>query len=258
MATRSGPDDRNLQEQASKAMLTAEGRRTHGAPLVALVEDDPHQSQLFAVMLADGGYRTEVFDSASAFRQRLPAGDFNAVVVDCVLPGESGLELVRWLGESEYSHLPKIMLSRLDADADIVAGLKAGADDYVVKPPRQGELAARVAAHLRRLAPGGPEEAIPDIAPYHVDPRMRRITLRGDPVRLTTRELALALYLFRRTGRVVSRSALLLDVWNLESDENTRTVDTHISRIRRKLELTGAHGWQLNSVYQHGYRLERA
>lgn len=242
----------------STSILVPEAQTKNSATLVALVEDDPDQAQLFAHMLASAGFRTETFGSAAAFRQRLPAGDFDALVVDWVLPDESGLELVRWLGESEYSHLPVIMLSRLDGDSDIVAGLAAGADDYVVKPPRAGELAARVGAHLRRLSPAAGEELLTDTEPYRVDPRARRITLNGDPVRLTTREMALALYLFRRVGRVVSRNALLQDVWNISDNDPTRTVDTHVSRVRRKLMLTGAHGWQLNSVYQHGYRLERS
>jgi len=240
-------------------MVTADIPRERNAQsLVALVEDDMEQAQLFATMLQQAGFQTEAFASAAAFRSRLPAGDFHALVVDWMLPDESGLELVRWLRLSEYSHLPVIMLSRLDADADIVAALDAGADDYVVKPPRKGELAARVGAHLRRVAGTSIDEPITDTDPYGIDPRARRITLNGEPIRLTTREMALALYLFRRTGRVVSRRSLLQDVWNVDHTEPTRTVDTHISRVRRKLGLTGAHGWHLNSVYQHGYRLERA
>ncbi len=241
----------------SSSILSPEVESRGSGNLVALIEDDPDQARLFAYMLTSAGFRTEIFGSAAAFRQRLPAGDFDALVVDWVLPDESGLELVRWLGESEYSHLPVIMLSRMDGDGDIVAGLAAGADDYVVKPPRAGELAARISAHLRRLAPALSDEPITDTEPYRIDPRARRITLNGEPVRLTTREMALALYLFRRIGRVVSRSALLQDVWNIGENDPTRTVDTHVSRVRRKLKLTGAHGWQLNSVYQHGYRLER-
>lgn len=242
----------------SSAILLPEAEARTDGTLVALIEDDPDQAQLFACMLTSAGFRAEIFGSAAAFRQRLPAGDFDALVVDWVLPDESGLELVRWLGESEYSHLPVIMLSRMDGDADIVAGLAAGADDYVVKPPRAGELAARIGAHLRRLAPTASDEPITDTEPYRIDPRARRITLNGEPMRLTTREMALALYLFRRIGRVVSRNALLQDVWNISESDPTRTVDTHVSRVRRKLKLTGAHGWQLNSVYQHGYRLERS
>jgi len=250
--------DRGAPPRDSAAAMLPPGTDPRAeSALVALIEDDPDQAQLFAVMLAQAGFRCEIFGSAAAFRQRLPAGDFDALVVDWVLPDESGLELVRWLGESEYSHLPVIMLSRLDGDSDVVAGLAAGADDYVVKPPRPGELAARIAAHLRRLAPATNDEPITDTEPYRVDPHARRIMLNGEPVRLTTREMALALYLFRRVGRVVSRSALLQDVWHIGERDPTRTVDTHVSRVRRKLKLNGTHGWQVNSVYQHGYRLER-
>ncbi|HNR91406.1 MAG TPA: response regulator transcription factor [Dokdonella sp.] len=95
-----------------------------------------------------------------------------------------------------------------------------------------------------------------DVAPYAIDFKRRRIAFAGNEVELTQREFDLATFLFRRHGRIVSRDALLENVWNLTASVSTRTVDTHVSRLRKKLELNGEHGWRLAAIYQHGYRLE--
>jgi DNA-binding response OmpR family regulator len=95
-----------------------------------------------------------------------------------------------------------------------------------------------------------------ELAPYSLDGKRRRISVDGREVELTQREFDLASFLFRRQGRIVSRDALLENVWNLSAAVSTRTVDTHVSRLRKKLELSGEHGWRLAAIYQHGYRLE--
>ena len=94
--------------------------------------------------------------------------------------------------------------------------------------------------------------------PYHIDLMRRRVAIEGRDIELTQREFDLATYLFRRQGRIVSRDALLENVWNMSAQVSTRTVDTHVSRLRKKLELGGEHGWRLTAVYQHGYRLEQS
>lgn len=109
---------------------------------------------------------------------------------------------------------------------------------------------------LRRMGLVSEGGAVEDLPPYRIDFGKRRISLNERDVVLTEREFDLAAFLFRRRGRVVSRDALLEGVWNIRNDVATRTVDTHISRLRKKLELAGEHGWRLNAVYQHGYRLE--
>jgi DNA-binding response OmpR family regulator len=90
-----------------------------------------------------------------------------------------------------------------------------------------------------------------------IDSRRRRVGVAGKDVSLTQREFDLAMFLFRRHGRIVSRDSLLENVWNLSASVSTRTVDTHVSRLRKKLELNGEHGWRLAAIYQHGYRLEQ-
>ena len=97
-----------------------------------------------------------------------------------------------------------------------------------------------------------------NVPPYEIDTQRRRVTLAGTPIKLTDREFDLAVFVFRRHGRIVSRETLLEQVWKLSSAVTTRTVDTHMSRLRKKLKLNGEHGWRLTAVYQHGYRLEQA
>jgi len=199
-----------------------------------------------------------VFRTANDFRRRLGNEAVDLVLLDRSLPDATGLEVLAWIRQSPNAKLPVIFLTASGEESDIVEGLAAGADDYVVKPPKQGELLARVAAVLRRR--GGADsdgtETL-ELPPYRIDQQRRQISVDGNPVELTQREYELACYLFRRQGRIVSCDALLANVWDLAGDVTTRTVDTHISRLRKKLGLSGENGWRLTAVYQHGYRIEQ-
>jgi len=226
--------------------------------LIGLLEDDPDQAALFRLWLEGHGYATRHYPQAAEFRRKLGAESVDLLLLDWNLPDESGIEVLRALRESNHARLPVLFLTARNEEEDIVAGLKAGADDYLTKPPKQGELLARVGALLRRTGFQGDQPGDEDALPYKVDVQRRRVTLSDREIVLTEREFDLALFLFRRRGRVVSRDALLEGVWNIRGDVATRTVDTHISRLRKKLELGGEHGWRLNAVYQHGYRLEQA
>lgn len=230
---------------------------TNAPSLIGLVEDDPDQAALFRVWLEAAGYAIRHYPHASEFRRRLGAESVDLLILDWNLPDDSGLDVLLNLRRSGHGRLPVLFLTARNEEADIVAGLKAGADDYLTKPPRQGELLARVDALLRRVGMQGEAQVEEDAAPYRIDTVRRRILLDDVEIPLTEREFDLALFLFRRRGRVVSRDALLEGVWNIRGDVATRTVDTHISRLRKKLELSGARGWRLNAVYQHGYRLEQ-
>lgn len=224
---------------------------------IGCVEDDPDQAALLRLWLEQAGYGCSVFRSASDFRRRLGNEAVDLVLLDRSLPDAKGLDVLAWIRQAANSRLPVIFLTASGEESDIIEGLAAGADDYVVKPPKQGELLARVAAVLRRR--GGDEGTgdVLELPPYRIDAQRRVISVNGEPVELTQREYELACYLFRRQGRIVSRDALLENVWNLASDVSTRTVDTHISRLRKKLGLSGENGWRLTAVYQHGYRVEQ-
>lgn len=225
--------------------------------VIGILEDDPDQAALVAHWLEEGGYAARLFRSASEFRRRQGSAAVDLLLLDWGLPDSTGPEIAEWVRNSANARLPIVFLTARGAETDIVRGLAAGADDYVVKPPRRAELLARVAAVLRRN--GGDEaghDAI-DVDPYLIDFKRRRVGFAGREVELTQREFDLATFLFRRHGRIVSRNALLENVWNLTAAVSTRTVDTHISRLRKKLELNGEHGWRLAAIYQHGYRLEQ-
>jgi DNA-binding response OmpR family regulator len=225
--------------------------------MIGCVEDDPDQTGLLRLWLEHAGYGCAVFPTASDFRRRLGNEAVDLVLLDRSLPDARGLEVLSWIRQSPNASLPVIFLTASGDEADIVEGLAAGADDYVVKPPKQGELLARVAAVLRRRGVDAEGSDTLELPPYSIDAQRRQVSINGEPVDLTQREYELACYLFRRRGRIVSRDALLENVWNLAGGVSTRTVDTHISRLRKKLGLSGEYGWRLTAVYQHGYRIEQ-
>lgn len=232
-------------------------RRGSKAPIrVGLLEDDPDQGRLYQLWLESAGYRARLFPDAVSFRRHLADEPLDIALVDWELPDSSGLEVLDWLRESPENGLPVIFITVRDRESDIVTALRRGADDYLIKPLRQGELLARIGAVLRRSAANGEVDSPTEFGPYVLDAAHKRVLLDGREIALTQREYELAAYLFRRRGRIVSREALLADVWKMPTDVPTRTIDTHMSRLRRKLELSGEHGWRLSAIYQHGYRLE--
>ncbi|MCB2001744.1 MAG: response regulator transcription factor, partial [Rhodoferax sp.] len=151
------------------------------------------------------------------------------------------------------NHTPVIFVTSRDAEEDIVRALSHGADDYLVKPPRAGELLARLQA-LKRRADGHGDGAVV-VGPYEFDPSQSVARLHGEIVEMTQRQFELAVVLFRNIGRLLSRQYLLEAVWGLNDAVQTRTLDIHISQLRSLLQLAD-NGWRIQSVYAHGYRLE--
>ncbi|HEX7770416.1 MAG TPA: response regulator transcription factor [Dokdonella sp.] len=225
--------------------------------VVGLLEDDQDMAALVAQWLDEAGYAVRLFRNATEYRRRQGSEAVDLLLLDWMLPDGSGIEVIESIRSSPNGSLPVVFLTARDSEDDIVRGLASGGDDYVVKPPKQCELIARVNAVLRRHGVDADGADTVDVAPYAVDAKRRRVSLSGQDIDLTQREFDLASYLFRRQGRIVSRDALLENVWNLSSAVSTRTVDTHVSRLRKKLELGGEHGWRLAAIYQHGYRLEQ-
>ena len=225
--------------------------------VIGLLEDDEDQSRLIAHWLSDAGYQVRPYPSGAEFRRKQGGASVDLLILDWNLPDESGLTILRSLRDAG-SALPVLFLTARTSEDDIVIGLREGADDYIGTPATQRELLARVGALLRRTHFKKDAAEEEDVEPYRIDLARRRVELSGEEIPLTDREFDLALFLFRRRGRVVSREALLETIWNIRGDVATRTVDTHVSRLRKKLGLGGEHGWRLNAVYQHGYRLERS
>lgn len=225
--------------------------------VVGLLEDDPDMAALVGQWLEDAGYATRWFRSVTQYRRRQGSEAIDLLLLDWMLPDGTGIDVIAAIRSSANNRLPVIFLTARDAEDDLVRGLSSGGDDYVIKPPKQRELIARVNAALRRQSGDGDTAEMIELSPYCVDVKRRRVSIEGRDIDLTQREFDLASFLFRRHGRIISRDALLENVWNLTSAVSTRTVDTHISRLRKKLALNGDNGWRLAAIYQHGYRLEQ-
>lgn len=225
---------------------------------VGLLEGDPARAASFGTWFADAGHAVHRYQNSAELRRRVGNESVDLLVVDATLPDVSTGELLGWLRHSAYSRLPVIYVDGDASEQGIVEGLRAGADDYVAHPVRRGELFARIENMLRHAGFYGSGQVLKLEPAYVLDVTRRHASIDAGPVHLTDREFDLAAFLFRRVGHVVSRDTLLHQVWNLNGNVTTRTVDTHISRLRKKLALDGRHGWQLSAVYQHGYRLERA
>jgi DNA-binding response OmpR family regulator len=174
-----------------------------------------------------------------------------------MVPEMSGIEVLEWIRSSLGWPLPVLFATRMDQEQDIVQALEKGADDYMAKPVRRMELLARIKALARRSTGYEEKQSIVELEPFKID-HTRRSVIRFDTVvPLTQKEFDLAWFLFRNRGRLLSRGYLLENVWGRSANINTRTVDTHVSRLRTKLGLSREIGWRLTSIYFHGYRLEQ-
>ncbi len=220
---------------------------------VALLEDEPDHAALVTQALDHGGHSHVVYSTGARFQQAMVRETFDVLVLDWMMPDMTGLDVLDWLRQLE-NHTPVLFLTSRDAEEDIVQALAHGADDYLVKPPRQGELLARLQA-LKRRADGAAGASSLVVEPYEFDTKLSVARVHGALIELSQRQFELAVVLFRNTGRLLSRQYLLEAVWGLNNTVQTRTLDIHISQLRNLLRLAD-NGWRIHSVYAHGYRLE--
>jgi two-component system, OmpR family, phosphate regulon response regulator PhoB len=221
-------------------------------PTVLLVEDEPSIAELIAVNLRHNGFRPIwAMDSVSAQRE-IDAALPDLILLDWMLPGESGLSLAkRWRGNERTRAVPLIMLTARGDEADRVAGLDAGADDYIAKPFSTKELLARVRAVLRRRAPQIKDEAIL-ISGLRLDSATHRVSFNDQAIKLGPTEFKLLQYLMGHAERVHSRGQLLDKVWGDHVYIEERTVDVHVKRLR---EALGDAATMVETVRGAGYRL---
>lgn len=181
---------------------------------------------------------------------------FDLFVLDWQVPDVSGAEVLQWLRGNISRTVPVLFVTVRDSEQDIVYALENGADDYMIKPARQNELIARVHALLRRAYPRE-EESMLSYPPFEIDTRRGEVRRAGAKIELTPKEYDLTVILFRNLGRLMSRGHLQESVWGRSGDLATRTVDTHVSQVRKKLDLRPEAGYRVVPVYNYGYRLEQ-
>jgi len=223
--------------------------------VVGVIDDDPVTAALLEAVLTAAGYTGLTFRSAADFRKRSGPDSVDLILLDWDMPGESGIDFLRSMREQERMTLPVIFVTHYDRDEQIVEGLNAGADDYVTKPIQGPVVIARIESVLRRTNPAnGTVESWP---PFEFDVSRRSLRVDGKTRHVTNREFELMLFMFRRHGRIITREMLLMHVWRLSRTVETRSIDTHVSRVRKSFGLDGTSGWVLEGVYQKGYCLKQ-
>jgi DNA-binding response OmpR family regulator len=222
---------------------------------ILLVEDEPDAARMLAKGLREHAYAVDVANDGNAAIYQTSITDYDAIVLDVMLPGASGLRVCREL-RARGSPVPVLMLTARDAVEDRIAGLDSGADDYLAKPFAFGELLARLRAVIRRgMRP--PVPAIIQVGDLQLDTAARQVQRGQIPLSLTAREYALLEYLAHRAGAVVSRADIAEHVWDEHYDPLSNVVDVYIQRLRRKIDLPGrdslirtrrGEGYQLRST----------
>ena len=210
--------------------------------MIFCVEDDSNIRELVVYTLESTGFQAHGFEDGSSFLEALALETPELVLLDIMLPGEDGMELLRKLKASKKTReIPVIMVTAKGAEYDKVKGLDAGADDYVTKPFGMMELVSRVRALLRRTA-ATPEKVrkFYQIGLVSVDVEKHEVLVDGNPVTLTYKEFELLCYLMENEGIVLSRDRLLSKIWGYDFDGETRTVDVHIRTLRQKLGIGGS------------------
>ncbi|MEO7358745.1 MAG: response regulator transcription factor [Gemmatimonadaceae bacterium] len=200
---------------------------------ILIVEDDPRLANLVARGLREQTYAVDVCGDGREAIVQAVVNEYDAIILDVMLPGKDGLTVIRELRERNL-RTPVLMLTARDAIADRIAGLDGGADDYLTKPFDFGELLARLRALLRR--PEVLQSVTITIGDLHIDTRAHEVNRGGTPITLTGKEYALLELLARQTGRVVSRADIVAHVWDDNHDSFTNAVEVYVNRLRGKID----------------------
>jgi two-component system, OmpR family, response regulator RegX3 len=223
---------------------------------IAIIDDDVALASSVSTALARNGWTCRSHADGRSFIATLHRESYDAYIVDWGLPDMSGLDVLRAIRTRVPVTVPVLFLTARDAEHDVIEALEAGADDFVVKPARIGELQARLRALWRRNS--RPPDA-PDTYEYdrfRFELKLQRAWVDGAPVDLTQKEFMLAVLLLRNLGKPLSRGHIREVVWGRDSEIPSRTMDTHVSRVRSKLGLRPERQYLLAPVYSYGYRLE--
>lgn len=225
--------------------------------LVAYLEDDQHQAQTVTQWLLDFGYEVEHFSTAQSLLNSAADKLFDVFILDWELPDMTGIDVVQKLRTQFQMDTPVLFCSQRDAEVDVVKALEVGADDYMRKPLMRIELRARMEALVRRSGQAPITKQVLELGPFKFDLVNKLAYRDGERVEMTEKEFDLAACILSNPGRILSRAFLLERVWGISSNLNTRTVDVHVSRVRKSLGITPEVGYRIKTIYQHGYRLEQ-
>lgn len=220
---------------------------------VLYVEDEEKIANFVCIGLKEQGFVVDYCDNGNDGYDRAIDNEYDAIVLDIVLPGKDGLSILKLLRKAGRN-VPVILLTARNELDDRIEGLHLGADDYLAKPFFVEELIARIYAVVRRAS--GERQNILSVGPVKLDRILREVTCDRHAVELTTREFNLLEYLMRSPGRVLTRTQILEHIWGYDFNPNTNVVDVCIQRIRKKIEPIGGTGW-VESVRGVGYRFRK-
>ncbi|MZQ85004.1 response regulator [Paenibacillus sp. 5J-6] len=230
------------------------------AQKILVIEDEPTLARLLSYNLSQEGYHTKVVDHGGDGLQEAIQQSYDLIILDIMLPGLNGFEVLAKLRQKGNS-TPVIILTARNAEDEVVQGLKHGADDYITKPFGVAELLARVSAVLRRtmsedvtVDKQGTNEKVIQAGELYIYPEKYEVVLNGESIPLRPKEFEVLLYLVQRPGVVVTRDDLMNIVWGFDYIGGQRTVDVHVSSLRKKLEMN-QQSVQIDSIRGVGYKL---
>ena len=222
---------------------------------IVALDDDLVQLDMLSKTMEAEGHACTTHSTGASLMKDLRRETYDLLILDWQLPDTSGPEVMRWIRDNVSQELSVLFITNRQGEADIVEGLDAGADDIMVKPLRVAELAARVRALLRRAYPAVSKGSV-EFGRYRFQADSRTLEVDGKAVELKNREYDLALFLFQNMGRLLSRDHLREIIWGQNADVISRSLDTHVSRLRTLLDLRPENGFVINAVYGVGYRFE--
>jgi DNA-binding response OmpR family regulator len=224
---------------------------------IAILEDDRSQAFYLQHCLTAAGHAAQHYERGVDLMKAVETDEFDALLLDWNVPDVSGIEVLNRIRQQLKSAVPILLVTGRSSEEDVVYALREGADDFISKPVRLKELLARIESVTRRARDAHSSNPAFELQGLRVDLASRRIYLHGSPVKLSTKDFDLAALVLGNVGRLFTRAQISEAVWGDKALVGSRTVDTHISRVRTKLCLTESNGWLLGAIYGRGYRLER-
>lgn len=221
---------------------------------LGILEDETTQIAIYQLLFSPAQYQCEFFGTIASFLDALREKKFDLLVLDWMPPDGTAGKALKWIRENLDWHIPVICVTSRNSESDVVNVFHMGADDYFIKSSRHFELLARIESLARRSRER--QSAVLHFGSYEIDSDNQEVIVNGRNAGLTQKEFALACYLFQNQKKLLSRIHLLEKIWGLSAEIDTRTVDTHISRLRNKLHFSSHSDWDILTIYGYGYRLQ--